>query len=86
MNNIGMEDTAAYKIIRQVVNHTWGSDEDINEEELVIISRSFHANGGSWQKLMDGDIKSVDILEGVIDELINNRNLAKIATRIVSKV
>jgi hypothetical protein len=86
MNDISMEDTAAYKIVRQVVNHTWGSDEDISEEELVIISKKFHANGGSWQRLMDGDIKSVNILEEVIDELINNRNLSKIATKIVSKV
>jgi len=77
-----MEDTAAFKIVRQMVNHSWGSDEDISEEELIKISRDFRASGGSWQRLMDGDIAAVDILEDVIDDLINNRNLAKIASKI----
>jgi hypothetical protein len=82
MNDISMEDTAAFKIVRQMINHSWGSDEDISEEELIKISRDFRANGGSWQRLMDGDIASVNILEDVIDDLINNRNLAKIASKI----
>jgi hypothetical protein len=82
MNDISMEDTAAFKIVRQMINHSWGSDEDISEEELIKISRDFRANGGSWQRLMDGDVASVNILEDVIDDLINNRNLAKIASKI----
>lgn len=82
MNSISMEDTAAYKIVRQMVNHTWGSDEDISEEELNLLSRNFHKNGGSWQRLMDGDISAVSILEDAIDDLINNRNLARIARKI----
>lgn len=82
MTDINMEDTAAFKVVRQMINHSWGSDEDISEDELIIISRDFRANGGSWQRLMDGDITSIDILENAIDELINNRNLAKIASKI----
>ncbi len=82
MSNICMDDTAAFKIVRQMVNHSWGSDEDISEEELIIISRNFRSNGGSWQRLMDGDISSIDVLMDSIDDLVNNRNLAKIASRI----
>jgi hypothetical protein len=77
-----MEDTAAYKIVRQVINHSWGSDEDLNEEELNTVSRNFHENGGSWERLMDGDAGAVDILEDVIDDIINRRNLARIAHKI----
>jgi hypothetical protein len=82
MANIDIQDTAAYKIIRQVVNHTWGSEEDLNDDDVIAVSRDFHANGGSWERLMDGDASSVTILENAIDDLINNRRLAKIAHKI----
>jgi hypothetical protein len=82
MDDISMEDTAAYRVVRQIVNHGWGNDEDISEEDLVQISGDFHARGGLWEDLMGGDITAVGLLEDAIGDLINRRNLIKIAKRI----
>jgi hypothetical protein len=76
----GVKDTAAYRIVRQITDHTWGSDEKLSSKEFVKIYKSFCASGGSWERLMAGDMSCVAKLEESIDDLIDNRNSSKIAS------
>ena len=71
----GVKDTAAYRIIRQVTDHTWGSDSDLSDDDVVFICRTFSSHGGSWESLLSGDMNSVGILEKSIDELMAPRKM-----------
>jgi hypothetical protein len=68
-----------------MVDHTWGPDEKINDRDVILICHSFHARGGSWEKLMAGDMASVTLLEDSIDSLVNSRNWARMATRLAAR-
>jgi hypothetical protein len=84
MKEAGVKDTAAYRITRQITDHTWGSDEKLSDAEFVSIYKSFHRVGGSWERLMDGDMSCVQKLEESIDNFMNNRRLSKVAVRILN--
>lgn len=71
----GVKDTAAFRIIRQVTDHVWGSETDLDDDDVVLICRSFWGRGGSWESLLSGDMKSVGHLEEAIDELVAPRKL-----------
>jgi len=74
--------TVAYKIVRQIVDHVYGSDEKVSPEEFLHVYRIFNGAGGSWEGLIGGDMKSVAILEGAIDRFIKWRNTFRIACRV----
>lgn len=84
-NQAGVKDTTAYKISRQIMDHVYGEDEEISDQDFVNIYHDFHRRGGSWQALMDGDMKSVKCIEDVLDDLVKSRGLGKIALQISSK-
>lgn len=71
----GVKDTVAYRIIRQITDHTWGSDQDLSDEDVVLVCRSFSARGGLWESLLGGDMGCVARLEAAIDELCAPRAL-----------
>jgi hypothetical protein len=78
----GVKDTAAYKVIRQIVDHVYGSDEKLSDEETVAICHAFHAANGSWVNLMGGDMRSVRVLEDVLEAFMESRKLSRVATRV----
>lgn len=73
--NAGVKDTAAYRIIRQITDHTWGSDVDYSDEDVVMLCRGFSRRGGSWEALMSGDMGSIVHLEAAIDDMVGVRKL-----------
>jgi hypothetical protein len=75
MDKIGIRDTTAYRIIRQIIDHTWGSDIELEDPEIINICQSFHRLGGSWEQLMNGDISNFTYLEQSIDTLIAPKKL-----------
>ena len=85
MEDPGVKDTAAYKIVRQVMDHIYGADEKTSGKEFVDIYHRFHSDGGSWECLMDGDMNSVKILEDVLEDFVQTRKMKKIAFRIASE-
>ena len=73
MKQLGIKDTAAYKIVRQITSHIYGQDTKLSEDDFVEIYKDFAENGGSWERLMAGDIRSVKIIEDILEEFINKR-------------
>lgn len=82
MADLGVKDTAAFRVIRQIVDHTWGSDEKLDDREIVALCKAFRDNGGSWRGVMGGDSSSVQKLEDVIDFYLQNRMVLTAATRV----
>lgn len=80
LEKLGVQDTAAYRIIRQVTDHTWGPDVDLSDADVRDICVSFYARGGSWESLMAGDMGCVAHLERSIDELVGPKRLAAMAS------
>lgn len=81
----GVKDTAAFRVIRQVVDHTWSADEKLDDGEVVRICQDFRRLGGSWKELMAGDVRQFEILEGVIGSLFDSRALSKIARKLAGE-
>lgn len=77
---VDVKDTAAFRIIRQITDHTWGSEADLSDDEVIDICRSFASSGGSWEALMGGDMDSVVILEKCIDGLVGPKQMASVAS------
>lgn len=71
----GVKDTVAFRIIRQVTDHTWGPEMELSDEDIVHVCRSFSSRGGLWESLLGGDMGCVAHLENAIDDLIAPRAL-----------
>lgn len=69
----GIKQTAAYKIIREMVDHGWDSDTRLEKEEVVSICKTFSAKGGSWESYMSGDFRQFTLLEDIVKKHMKNR-------------
>lgn len=78
----GIRDTAAYKIVQQILDHTRPDSSKIEDAEFLRILSGFYKRGGSWERLMDGDMRSMINLEDSIDALMEAKKLSKIALKI----
>lgn len=84
MAESGVKNTTAYKIVRQITDHIYGSDTKISSKEFVNIYKMYREAGGSWERLMAGDIGCVKIIEDVLEEFMEDRKISKIASKIAS--
>jgi len=84
-SGVDVKDTTAYKIARQIMDHIYGDDEDMSNEDFVGLYHDFLRRGGSWKSLMDGDMRSVKFIEDALESLVKSRGLGKIATRISTR-
>jgi hypothetical protein len=82
---VGVKDTTAYVISRQIMDHIYGDDEEMSNQDFVSLYHDFHRRGGSWQALMDGDMRSVKVIEDALECLVKSRGMGQIAARIASK-
>jgi hypothetical protein len=81
----GIKDTTAYKIIRQITDHIWGSDEKYEDSDVVAICRIFTSRNGSWESLMGGSMKDTICLEESIEAFVKYRKTSSIASRLIAK-
>jgi hypothetical protein len=84
MKTPGVKDTAAYRIVRQITDHVYGPDTKLSNEDFVKIFHDYAARGGSWERLMGGDMGCVKIIEDTIDAFLDNRRMASIASRVAA--
>lgn len=81
----GITDTAAYRVIRQVIDHVFDPDISVEEEDVIGICDIFRDLEGSWEQLMDGDSTEYQKLENAIESRLNCKALAKVARRLASR-
>lgn len=84
-DNVGVKDTTAYIISRQIMDHIYGDDEKMSGEDFIKLYHDFIQRGGSWKSLMDGDMRSVKFIEDALDHLVKSRDIGRIAAIISSK-
>ena len=82
MEDAGIKQTTAYRVIRQVIDHTWGSDEELDDSDIVTVCKNFRDQKGSWKNLLDGEVESFNKLEKALTVFFHNREIYKIAYKI----
>lgn len=82
-SDVDVTDTTAFRITRQVMDHVYGEDEEMDERDFSFVHGQFRKAGGSWESIMAGSMADVGRLEGAIESLVNLRRISKIAFRIV---
>ncbi len=83
MSDIGIKDTTAYKITRQIMDHVYGSDEKLSNKEFLAVYELFNQRGGSWDALMDDSMDDIVKLEECLESFVKYRNTVKTASKIV---
>lgn len=81
--NAGMKDTAAWKVTREILDHEWGMDEDLDDQEFLTVCKMFKSGGGLWKEVMAGDMSHVSKLQDCIQNILTLRKLSKIAANMV---
>ena len=84
MKTPGVKDTVAFKIVRQITDHVYGPDTKISNEDFVKIFHDYASRGGSWERLMNGDMGCVKIIEDTIDTFLETRRVASIASKVAA--
>lgn len=79
---VDVTDTTAFRIARQVMDHVYGEDEDLDERDFSYVHSQFRQSGGSWEGVMSGSMADVGRLEAALASLVNLRRIAKIAFRV----
>jgi len=80
-----IKDTTAYKVVRQMVDHIWGSDQELLDEQFVAIYKLFKIRGNDWKDLMDGSMDSAVHLEECIEAVLKYKKIEKIALAVATK-
>lgn len=74
--------TTSYMIIDQIVNHVYGPDIKIDNNDLSLICLNFKKCGGSWESLIRGEVDQFRILEGILGLFIENEKMYRISFNI----
>lgn len=56
----------ANRLIRQVVDHSFGSDLLVEPNDYLAIRTTFRSLKGEWQEVLQGSPKHLDILKQVV--------------------
>ncbi len=86
MIDLGVKDTAAYRIIRQLIDHAWGQDIELNDSEVISLCKNFNTNGGTWKGIMNSDTECIQNLEKTIDSFISSRIASRSAIKIIGNL
>lgn len=71
MENISVKDTTAYKIIRQLLDHIYGSDVELNDEDFLHIYATYMRLGGTWEGMIRGSMPCFDLLVSLLDSYMD---------------
>lgn len=83
--DVTVKDTTAYRIIRLITDHVWGDDEKLSGSDCIAICRQFYGQGGSWERLMGGDMGDVKTLEDCIEGFVKGRRNSAVAARVARR-
>ena len=73
MDESGLRDTIAYRIVRQILDHVY-PDQKMTNPEFMSIFRTFSDVGGSWEDLIVGSPKSYEMLMDVLKAFVKVKN------------
>jgi len=74
MEILTVRDTIAWKIMRQYIDHVFGSDQKMDDNDFITVYGDYIKNGGSWRSLLNGDVECFTILDNSISSMIQSKN------------
>lgn len=83
MSGFDIKDTAAYKVVDQMVSHMWPS-ASWEEKDLVCVYRLFSQRGFSWEGIMIGEPCQLKALEDAISDYMNYRDIIEAAQNLAN--
>ena len=72
-----VKSTIAFRVTRQFVDHMYGGDKFLPTKGFMSIFRVFMSSGGSWESIVRGDPKHIDILKKTIESYFDIKQHAK---------
>jgi len=76
MDNAGVADTIAYRIVDQIFGHIF-PDEKFSESDFMKIYRGYIKIGGSWESLVHGELDSFNKMMGILKAFVKIRKHPK---------
>lgn len=83
MKLLGPRDTIAWRIVQELIKHTWGEDETFDDDDFLDICSNFVRSGGLWEDLIKGDTSHISLLGEKIHDFMSHQNLERVASCIV---
>jgi len=65
---------SAYKIVRNLVEHSYGDNQEFGVEDFQKIYGLFHRLGGSWQRFHMGSVDEVSRLKDLLESYFEVRD------------
>ena len=76
MEDSGVSDTIAYRIVDQILSHIY-PDEEMSDGEFIKIYKAYINAGGSWESLVRGDSESFGLIMDVLKAFVKIRKKPK---------
>jgi len=73
----GITNTAAYRVIREVMDHVFDPDTELEEDDVIGICDIFRDLNGSWESVMSGDMDEYQKLENAIESRLSLNQMAR---------
>lgn len=73
----GIGDTIAFRVVRQILDHIYGSDQVMEDEDFLSIFRTFVNLGGKWEHLLNGSPADMNRLMDVLKAYVKTRTNVK---------
>jgi hypothetical protein len=70
MSEVGIRDAISFRIVRQILDHVYGSEQEMTDRDFVRLSRTFQSLGGRWEFVVRGDPGSFASLMDVIKAFV----------------
>lgn len=74
MDDNSLKETTAFKIIRQMLDHMYGSDVKLSDDDFLHIYSTYMNLGGSWEMMIRGSMPSFDLLVKLLDSFVDIKN------------
>lgn len=83
--DIEINNIAAYRVIKEILDHSWNLPEFPTDKEIYTAISFFARLGGSWERLMAGDMNHISILEMAMEAAFKDKVDAKLAEKVSKK-
>jgi len=80
--DLEIKNIAAYRVIKEILDNSWNLSKFPSDEEIYSAIGFFSKLGGSWKRLMDGDMDQVGILDIAMEAAFKD----KISVKSVKKI
>lgn len=83
--DVNIKDIAAYRIIKEILDHSWKLPKFPSDKEIYNAISYFTKLGGSWEKLIRGNMDNISILEMAMEAAFKDKIDEKLVEKVSNK-